>query len=77
MSDSSDRDLSPMAVAMRWVSRVTGVVLMMVLPGLLGIYLDKRWGTGFCVLIGFAFGLAVGIWMLTQFVQPTKPTKRD
>jgi len=59
-----DDDPPPMAIAMQWVSRITTVVLEMVLPGLAGQWLDDRWGTGFLALAGFAFGLTLGIWHL-------------
>ena len=49
-----------MAVAMEWVSRILAVVLVMIAPGLLGGWLDNRWGTGFLTLLGFAVGLTVG-----------------
>jgi len=46
-----------MAVAMQWVARVFAAAMMMTLPGLAGQWLDKRLGTHFIVLIGFALGL--------------------
>jgi hypothetical protein len=49
-----------MAIAMEWVSRVLAVVVVMVGPGLLGGWLDKRWGTSFLTLLGFALGLIGG-----------------
>jgi hypothetical protein len=55
-----------MAVALEWVSRITTAVLMMVLPGLGGQWLDEQWGTGFVALLGFAFGLTTGVWYLLQ-----------
>ncbi|HVA50972.1 MAG TPA: AtpZ/AtpI family protein [Pirellulales bacterium] len=58
---SSSNEPSPVAEAMTWVSRVLAVVAMMVLPGLAGQWLDKRWGTGFLGLIGFAVGLVSGM----------------
>lgn len=51
----------PLAVAMEWVSQVTTVVAEMVLPGLAGQWLDRRWGLKFLGLIGFGLGLTVGI----------------
>jgi uncharacterized protein YqgC (DUF456 family) len=46
---------------MVWVSRILAVVMVMVLPGLAGQWLDKRWGTGFLGIVGFALGLVSGI----------------
>jgi hypothetical protein len=60
----------PMAVAMEWVSQITTVVAEMVLPGLAGQWLDKRWGTQFLALIGFGLGVSVGIWHLVAMTRP-------
>jgi len=57
-------DRPPLAEAMEWVSRITTVVLEMVLPGLAGQWLDQRWGTNFLALLGFAVGLPLGFWHL-------------
>lgn len=65
----------PMAVAMEWVSRIITVALEMVLPGLAGDWLDKRWGTSYLALIGFALGVTVGVWHLLAISKSTA-TKR-
>ncbi len=52
---------SPMTEAMEWVSRILAVAAMMVLPGIAGQWLDKRLGTGFLGLVGFAIGVISGI----------------
>lgn len=57
-------DRPPLAEAMEWASRVMAVVLVMVLPGLAGQWLDRRLGTGFLVFVGFAFGLTTGMYYL-------------
>ncbi len=49
---------------MEWVSQITAVVAEMVVPGLAGQWLDRRWGTKFIGLTGFVLGLTVGIWHL-------------
>lgn len=54
-------DFSWMAEATNWISRITTVTLEMILPGLAGLWLDKRLGTGFLALLGFALGVALGI----------------
>ena len=38
----------------------SSIVGGMVLPGLLGGYLDSRLGTNFCVLIGIGLGVVAG-----------------
>jgi hypothetical protein len=55
---------------MIWVSQITTIAAEMVLPGLAGQWLDKRWGTNFLVLVGFALGLTTGIWHLIAMTKP-------
>lgn len=55
---------SPMALAMEWVSRVFAVAVEMIVPGLAGQWLDRRWGTNWFVLVGFAAGISLGLWHL-------------
>ena len=53
-----------MAAAMEWVSRIFAVAVEMVLPGIAGIWLDEKLGTGFLVLVGFGLGIALAIYHL-------------
>jgi uncharacterized protein YqgC (DUF456 family) len=46
---------------MTWVSRILAVAAVMVLPGVAGQWLDKRWGVGFIGLTGVAIGVISGI----------------
>jgi hypothetical protein len=62
--DPGPQDRPPMAVALDWVTRITTVALEMVLPGLVGLWLDRRWGTSFIGLVGFAIGMILGFWHL-------------
>ncbi len=57
------------ARATEWVSRVLAICVVMVLPGIGGGWLDKRWGTSYWTLIGFAFGFASGFTALIVLVQ--------
>jgi len=69
-----------MADAIEWVSRITVIALEMVLPGIVGQWLDKRYGLNFLALIGFAFGLTAGMWhllVMTKAVPTKKTTKSD
>jgi hypothetical protein len=50
-----------MAKAIELISRVLAAAVIIVAPGLLGQYLDKRLGTSYLVLLGFGLGLAVGM----------------
>ena len=68
-------DPSPVAEAMTWVARITAVGMMMVLPGLGGLWLDKHLGIGFLGLVGFAAGMIGG---LTYLIAMTRqPSKKD
>jgi hypothetical protein len=53
-----------MAVALEWVSRITAVAMAMVLPGLLGYWIDSKIGTRFLAPAGFVLGIVGGIWSL-------------
>jgi hypothetical protein len=64
LSPSPD-DNSPIGQAAEWVARIASVALLMVLPGLGGNWLDRRWATEpLFTLAGFALGLGGGIWVL-------------
>lgn len=61
MDDSSGNrpadDRSAMAVAMEWSATIMTISAEMVVPGLLGYWLDQRLGTGVLfLLLGFALG---------------------
>ena len=65
-----------MVEAMHWISRLTTVTMEIVLPGLLGHWLDSRWGTGFLALAGFGLGLVCGMQHLlkmTRMADDRKP----
>lgn len=60
-------DSSPVAIAAYWVSRITTITLTMVVPGLVGYWLDMRLGTRVVfLLVGFAAGMALAVWQLMQ-----------
>jgi hypothetical protein len=63
-------DRPPLAVGMEWVSRITTVALEMVLPGLAGLWLDRKLGTVFLTMLGFAVGLVLGTWHLVAWTRP-------
>ena len=65
-----------MAVALGWVSRITTVALEMVLPGVLGFWLDRQFGTVFLGLVGFALGFVLGMRHLLAMTRSVKPPSR-
>ena len=57
---------------MQWVSRITSVGLMMVLPIWGGGKLDERLGTQYWALIGLVVGLAIGMWQIVMIAVAAK-----
>lgn len=60
---------------MTWVARITAVGLVMVLPGLGGLWLDKHLGSRFLGLVGFALGVIGGLAYLVGITR--LPSKKD
>jgi len=55
---------------MEWSSRLTAIALEMVLPGLLGYWVDQKLGTGILLLIlGVAVGFTAGLWNLIKLTK--------
>jgi hypothetical protein len=65
-----------MAAALHWVSRIFATALMMVLPGVGGQWLDRRWGTRFIGLTGFAVGLVGGVAYLIASTRQSDAARR-
>ena len=75
MQDSNE-DRSAMAVAMAWASQITAISVEMVLPGLGGLWLDRKFNTTpLLTLLGFALGLTAAIWHLIRITK--NPTNGD
>ncbi|MBN2475768.1 MAG: AtpZ/AtpI family protein [Pirellulales bacterium] len=71
MKDPPD-DRSALALGMEWTSRLTTVSLEMVLPGVLGHWVDRQLGTGMVFLVlGVVLGLTTGMWHLIRMTHPT------
>ena len=70
---------------MAWTSRIMTIALEMVLPSLLGIWADRRLGTGMLfVVLGAILGFTMGMWHLlilakasAQSSRPSDEDKRD
>ncbi len=65
MSSPKD-DRSPLALAAQWVSQITGVGLEIVLPIVVGRWLDERWGTSCWTVVGVLVGPLMGFWHLLK-----------
>ena len=59
-------DLAWIRESIRWVSKMTTVILEMILPGVAGVWLDRWLETEFLALLGFALGVTLGTWHLIR-----------
>ena len=63
-----------MAKATAAASRAMTVALEMVLPGVLGLWIDEQLGTRILFMVlGFTFGLTLAIWHLLKMTKPDRP----
>ncbi|MCU0960772.1 MAG: AtpZ/AtpI family protein [Pirellulaceae bacterium] len=63
-------DRAPWVRAYDWAARGITVAGSMVVPGLIGYYLDTRWGTRpWIMMVGFAAGVALGIVQLVRMTR--------
>ena len=64
---------SPVAQAMAWATRIITVSMEMVLPGLIGYWLDTKLGTrALFMLIGFVLGSTVAVKHLLSMTHKSK-----
>jgi len=69
-------DRSSLAKAYHWASRIMVVALEMVLPGIAGLWVDRRLGTGFVfLLVGLAVGCIGGFYHLLRMTKSDVGTK--
>lgn len=67
---------SSIAAAFGWVSRITTVAVGMVVPGLVGFWIDRRLGTlVLFTVVGFGLGMTVGIVQLVRM--ESEGSRRD
>ncbi len=72
MTDLPD-DRPPLARAAEWTSRVTTISLEMVLPGLVGLWIDRQLGTkALFLVLGVMLGFAAGLWSLVRLSQESR-----
>ena len=68
----------PLAQAAAWASRGMTVALEMVLPGLLGIWIDRQLGyKAAFTLVGFGIGFSVALWHLLQLTKNQTPEREN
>jgi ATP synthase protein I len=68
--DNEPDDRDSYALAMQWVSRITSVAIEMVLPGVIGYWIDQRLGTKVLFfIIGVILGFVGGIWQLIKLTK--------
>jgi F0F1-type ATP synthase assembly protein I len=75
MNDSPD-SRPPLMVAMEWISRLTTIAVEMVIPGLIGYWIDPKLGTKpVCLILGTIAGFSLGIWHLVQLANAAQRPK--
>ncbi len=63
---------------MEWTSRITTISMEMVIPALLGYWLDQKLGTqAVFVLLGAIAGMTLGLWHLLQITASPPAKKPD
>jgi ATP synthase protein I len=67
VTKSSD-DRSPLVQAMDWATQITGLAMQMVVPAIIGYWLDLKLGTKFVLLIlGMVLGFITGMRQLIRW----------
>ncbi len=58
-----------MAKALSKVTQITAISLMMIVPAIVGHFIDRRFGTVILfTAIGLVLGMVAAVWQLVQFV---------
>jgi F0F1-type ATP synthase assembly protein I len=83
MDRPPEDDRSVVAIAMAWASRIIALSASMVVPALIGAWIDQQLNTKVVfLLLGFALGISAAVVQLTRIVKesnsksqsrPTKP----
>lgn len=63
--------------ASAWIGRIFAIMLFMIGPGVVGLWLDRRFGTKFLTAIGFVIGMGLGTTVLLILVNVKRPTLED
>ena len=67
--DSLDETRNALNTSINAFSRVLAVMLLMIVPGVVGYYLDHWLGTRFLIVIGFIVGMILAIFGLILVVK--------
>ncbi len=62
--DQSDEDRTAVHASVNAFSRVIAVMVLMVLLGLVGYFLDRWLGTNFMIIVGFVAGMILAVFGL-------------
>ena len=62
-------DFTWMANGMQWVAKITTVGLEMVVPTVIGMWLDQKLQTQYLGLLGIILGVPLGIWHLVKMTK--------
>jgi len=76
-TDSED-DHSAQALMYQWAARISVIAFEMVLPAVIGVGLDRLFGTVVLFAIfGVALGMALGFWQLIKIAGSQQPQSCD
>jgi F0F1-type ATP synthase assembly protein I len=68
----------PLVAAFQWTSRITSIALEIALPGVIGLWLDRKLGTGFLLLVlGVILGFVAGLISLINLARQPQSDERD
>jgi ATP synthase protein I len=72
-TNQDEEDRSPYSIAMEWTARISVISMEMVVPMVIGVWLDSRWRTlPLCVIIGGALGFWTALQSLLQISKQRK-----
>jgi len=67
-----------MAKAMSKSSDIIAICMLMIVPGLIGYFIDQKVGTGFVfMLVGLAFGMIGAVYQLIRLVSAMENSSSD
>ena len=77
-SNDSENDHSFQALLYQWSARVSGIALEMVIPAVIGVGLDRLFGTVVLfAILGVILGITLGFWQLIKLAKCDQLQPRD